>query len=75
VTTFEVDELMEQPIYFYYQIEGFYQNHRRYFRSRSDDQLGGDEMSVGELGECEPVVTNADLGFEYAADGKSRLDP
>jgi hypothetical protein len=31
-------------------------------------------MSVSELEECEPIITNADLGFEYSVNGK-KLDP
>ncbi|KAL6567605.1 ALA-interacting subunit 3 [Orobanche gracilis] len=34
-----VPKHMEQPIYVYYQLGNFYQNHRRYVRSRNDQQL------------------------------------
>lgn len=33
---------MAAPVYFYYQLANFYQNHRRYVKSRSDGQLRGD---------------------------------
>ena len=39
---FNVPKTMKQPIYVYYQLDKFYQNHRRYVQSRSDTQLRGD---------------------------------
>jgi len=39
--TLHVKEKMEPPVYMYYRLENFYQNHRRYVRSRNDDQLKG----------------------------------
>ncbi|KAK1417943.1 hypothetical protein QVD17_27079 [Tagetes erecta] len=38
-TTITVPKHMKQPIYVYYQLDNFYQNHRRYVKSRSDQQL------------------------------------
>ena len=32
---------MEPPIYMYYKLTNYYQNHRRYVKSRSDMQLRG----------------------------------
>ncbi|KAL8209831.1 hypothetical protein R6Q57_006563 [Mikania cordata] len=37
--TLSVPKHMKQPIYVYYQLDNFYQNHRRYVKSRSDKQL------------------------------------
>ena len=37
----EIKEKMVQPIMIYYQIDNFYQNHRRYVKSKSDKQLNG----------------------------------
>jgi len=36
-------------------LENFYQNHRRYVKSRNDEQLGGEAVSISSLNEeCEP---------------------
>ncbi|CAL1374099.1 unnamed protein product [Linum trigynum] len=37
--TLMIPKPMKQPIYVYYQLDNFYQNHRRYVRSRSNIQL------------------------------------
>ncbi|MFS7999554.1 putative CDC50/LEM3 family protein [Helianthus anomalus] len=34
-----VTKRMKQPIYVYYQLDNYYQNYRRYVKSRSDQQL------------------------------------
>jgi hypothetical protein len=39
--TFTAGADMEGPVYVYYELQNFYQNHRRYVKSRSDDQLRG----------------------------------
>lgn len=36
-----IPSTMKSPVYFYYKLENFYQNHRRYVKSRNDDQLAG----------------------------------
>lgn len=45
----------------YYQIDNYYQNHRRYVKSRDYSQLGGMYKPVEKLGDCEPVITVSDL--------------
>lgn len=60
--TLEVNEQMKAPVYFYYELHNFYQNHRKYVKSRSDKQLMGNDLSKDELSECEPVVDMEDLG-------------
>ena len=48
----------------YYQIDNFYQNHRRYVKSRDDDQLKGKIKTVDQLSNCDPIRTIGDLGFK-----------
>jgi len=46
------------PIYVYYRLENFYQNHRRYVKSRNDAQLRGQQvLSVSDLSDCAPYVS------------------
>ena len=47
--------VLQGTVYLYYGLTNFYQNHRRYVRSRDDNQLHGDEMSPDSLqSDCEP---------------------
>lgn len=39
VKKFTVPKQMKSPVFIYYQLDNFYQNHRRYVKSRSDKQL------------------------------------
>ena len=55
-----IKEKMDGPVYVYYQLDNFYQNHRTYVKSVNYDQLGGDVLSVGDLDDCDPVKTNGD---------------
>jgi hypothetical protein len=48
-----VPKHMKQPIYVYYQLDNFYQNHRRYVKSRSDGQLKY-VSSENETQDCKP---------------------
>jgi hypothetical protein len=44
---------MEPPIYVFYEVQKFYQNHKRYVRSRNDNQMGGDTSATAGSS-CEP---------------------
>ena len=48
-----VDKRMKSPIYVYYQLDNFYQNHRRYVKSRNDEQLR-DSGKANSVSGCEP---------------------
>mmetsp|Transcript_1903 Transcript_1903/g.2107 ORF Transcript_1903/g.2107 Transcript_1903/m.2107 type:complete len:346 (+) Transcript_1903:122-1159(+) len=52
--TITIEEDMDAPVFFYYELNNFYQNHRRYVKSRSDVQLRGDEFESADLAECPP---------------------
>jgi len=48
----------------YYQLNNFYQNHRRYVKSKSNNQLDGQVLGVSDLSsDCDPIVTVSDLGI------------
>lgn len=71
-----VEKEMLGPIYVYYELGNFYQNHRRYVKSRSYKQLMGEEVKLLDAAkQCDPVVTNKDMNKEFAYDKVTRLDP
>lgn len=49
----KVRQRMKAPIYIYYQLDNFYQNHRRYVKSRSDKQLLYG-LSYDDTSTCKP---------------------
>lgn len=53
---------MEPPIWVYYHLEGFFQNHRKYLKSRNNDQLKAKfsppKTSKSEFEECKPWITS-----------------
>ncbi|KAM7268412.1 hypothetical protein ACFE04_010578 [Oxalis oulophora] len=56
--TVTVPKLMKGPVYIYYQLDNYYQNHRRYVKSRSDSQLRS-KAAEGKTKVCEPEGVNA----------------
>eukprot|EP00897_Mesotaenium_endlicherianum_P002878 jgi/Mesen1/2618/ME000166S01733 len=50
--TLTVPKKMKPPIYVYYELTNFYQNHRRYVKSRNDEQLRN--SSTSDLSSCKP---------------------
>ncbi|XP_022886421.1 ALA-interacting subunit 3-like [Olea europaea var. sylvestris] len=55
--TLTVPKYMKKPIYIYYQLDNFYQNHRRYVKSRSDQQLRS-PGSENDTSACKPEDNN-----------------
>lgn len=71
---FTVDAKIEAPVYVYYQLDNFYQNHRRYVKSRSNAQLLGEWLTVEDLEDsCTPILTNENVGRWKAYDGVTDL--
>lgn len=49
---------MTAPVYVYYELQNFYQNHRRYVKSRNDKQLAGTMYTdPAQLSDCDPLRT------------------
>ena len=48
---------MTAPIHIYYKLDGFFQNHKRYVRSRDDNQLHGKNPPDSALNVCQPQQT------------------
>ncbi|CAI0555429.1 unnamed protein product [Linum tenue] len=53
VRTLTVPKRMKAPIYIYYELDNFYQNHRRYVKSRNDMQLRSNS-SQDDTSNCKP---------------------
>jgi hypothetical protein len=56
----DVPEKMSAPVFFYYKLENYYQNHRRYVKSRSDQQLRGDVVGYSTIADCDPLKSEGD---------------
>lgn len=58
--TFTVTNTLTAPVYFYYGFKGFYQNHRRYLKYFSTDQLStGNPDESTASSDCGSYYTNA----------------
>ena len=67
-------EDIDSPVFVYYQLNGFFQNSRRYVKSKETDQLTGDDINAHD--NCEPAEKNSEMGLPYGAkaiDGSSPL--
>ena len=74
---FKIEKDMERNIMVYYQLDGFYQNHRRYVKSKSDDQLNGKDISYESMKDsqdCDPVITNKDMNQKISVTGDPLKD-
>ena len=59
--TINIDENIDGPVFVYYQLDGFFQNSRRYLKSKNMDQLQGKEIS--DKDDCSPAIYNKDMDF------------
>lgn len=55
---FDVPADLQPPVFLYYKLTNFYQNHRRYVKSYDPSQLRGDNKSPSALnkGDCKPLA-------------------
>lgn len=58
VVEFQIPQELKHSVLFYYKLSNFYQNHRRYVKSLSTDQLIGKFVSATDLnnGDCKPLA-------------------
>lgn len=63
---FDIPNDIGSPVYLYYRLTSFYQNHRRYVKSLDLDQLKGQFVSNTTIGgsACNPLKTNS-AGVAY----------
>ncbi|OBA20487.1 Lem3/Cdc50 [Metschnikowia bicuspidata var. bicuspidata NRRL YB-4993] len=62
---FEIPHRIKGPLYLFYRLKNFHQNHRRYVKSFSEDQLNGKAASVSVIKDtvglnCEPLSLDED---------------
>ncbi|KAG0017440.1 hypothetical protein BGZ80_008282 [Entomortierella chlamydospora] len=64
---FNVPDDMKKPVFVYYRLTNFYQNHRRYVKSVDQQQLYGEARTISELksGNCSPLDVVTENGTEY----------
>lgn len=60
VKQLRIDPFLTGPVFLYYSLQNFYQNHRRYARSMSSDQLLGVPMKPNALTSCQPLSSCTD---------------
>uniref|UniRef100_A0A9L0I845 Cell cycle control protein 50A n=2 Tax=Equus asinus TaxID=9793 RepID=A0A9L0I845_EQUAS len=61
IINFTLEQSFEGNVFMYYGLSNFYQNHRRYVKSRDDSQLNGDSSALlNPSKECEPYRRNED---------------
>ncbi|RYO94061.1 hypothetical protein DL766_004116 [Monosporascus sp. MC13-8B] len=62
VINFTIQADMKAPVLFYYSLENFYQNHRRYVQSFYADQLRGDPVTPRQVegSSCDPLKLDSD---------------
>ena len=71
-----IEKDMKKPIMVYYELDGFYQNHRRYMKSKSINQLKGISNDEEDEINCDPFVKNEDMEVYTSIDeDRNKLDP
>jgi hypothetical protein len=56
---------MDGPVFIFYELTNFYQNHRRYVKSKGNNQLAGLSFSPNDAKKlCDPIINNKDL-YDY----------
>ncbi|KAF9102681.1 hypothetical protein BGX29_004318 [Mortierella sp. GBA35] len=63
----DIPVTMKKPVFMYYRLTNFYQNHRRYIKSLDLKQLAGEPRTAMELrgGGCEPMATITEGEVRY----------
>lgn len=65
--TFDTPTDMGPPVYMFYRLTNFYQNHRRYVQSFNEKQLNGNAETANQLkskDDCKPLILNSE-GVPY----------
>ncbi|KAG0205678.1 hypothetical protein BGX28_002749 [Mortierella sp. GBA30] len=64
---FNLPVTLKKPVFVYYRLTGFYQNHRRYVKSLDSKQLSGAARDATELksSTCDPLAVVMENGVQY----------
>ncbi|KAG0303076.1 hypothetical protein BGZ98_007009 [Dissophora globulifera] len=64
---FNLPVTLKKPVFVYYRLTNFYQNHRRYVKSLDSKQLSGDARDAASLkgGSCDPLAIVTENGVQY----------
>ena len=64
---FDIEHQLDAPVYMYYRMTNFYQNHRRYVKSYDQGQLDGDAKSYGSISgtDCAPLDVDEETRKPY----------
>jgi hypothetical protein len=64
---FDLPADLKAPVFIYYRLTSFYQNHRRYVQSLDTDQLKGNPVKADSIknGNCKPLGTNSEGKIIY----------
>jgi hypothetical protein len=59
---FDIEHNLTAPVYMYYRLSNFYQNHRRYVKSYDQSQMDGNVRDGGTLkgGDCAPLDVDSE---------------
>ena len=61
--SFTINSSLSPPIYMYYGLSNFYQNHRKYTRSKDNDQIRGVNVQLANLYNAVPVASPGGTQF------------
>ena len=73
--SFTLDAPIPAPVYVYYELDNFYQNHRRYMNSRSNKQIMGQTVDNSTAATCDPIILNKDVADPLFSVNGQQLDP
>ena len=56
---FTFNQKVDGPLYLYYELENYFQNHRRYYQSLDRNQLQGEVLTENDVSlNCSPLYKN-----------------
>ena len=74
--SFTLEEEMSKDVFVYYRMKHFFQNHRRYIKSKSNKQLKGNWLTEEDIkNDCDPIKLNKDLYEGIVGLNGTELDP